>query len=158
VKEVRMEQRTVTLEKLTSEQGRLTAEMRADINGLKERIMDIKEMLQNLKKGDKLSDGGESSVNGEERREDRSRYENKSDVDEEGELKPWSRRVELPIFEGVDLMGWLARAEIFFEVQNVSTREGCSWLSSAWKAKAVLGSLFGERIPRTIFWRSFPWH
>ena len=27
------------------------------------------------------------------------------------------------MFEGVDSMGWLARAEKFFEVQNVSARE-----------------------------------
>jgi len=93
VKEVRMEQRMVALEKLTNKQGRLMVKMRADINGLKESILDIKEMLRDLKKGDILSDEGESSVNGEERREDRSRHGNKLDVEEEAELRPWSRRV-----------------------------------------------------------------
>jgi len=48
-----MEQRTVTLEKVTSEQGRLMMEMKTDINnlktdisGLKESMLDIKEMLR----------------------------------------------------------------------------------------------------------------
>jgi len=90
-----MEQRTVALEKVTSEQGRLMAAMKTNINGLKidisrlnESILDIKELLRKFKKGDRMSEGGESSVNGEERREDWSRHGNKSDMEEEGELKP----------------------------------------------------------------------
>jgi len=46
-------------------------ELRTDINGLKESIIGIKEMLRNLKKGDKISDEGEILVNGEERKEER---------------------------------------------------------------------------------------
>ena len=52
-------------------------------------------------------------MNGDERREEHSRQGTKFDTEDEGELKPWSRRVELPIFEGVDPMVWLARAEKF---------------------------------------------
>jgi len=103
-----MEQRRSALEKLTSDQGRVMMELRNDINGLKEDIIDIKEMLRNLKKGDRLSDGGESSVNGEERRDERVKQSNKSEYEEESEERPWSRRIELPMFEGVDpLDGWL---------------------------------------------------
>jgi len=142
--EERMEQRTVALEKLISEQERLMAEMRADITGLKESMLDIKEMLRDLKKGDKMSEGGESSVNGDERKEEWSRQGNKSDVEDEGELKPWSRRVELPIFEGVDPMGWLARAEKFFEVQNVIGRE---------RLKLAFISMEGSGCPWLSFWR-----
>jgi len=126
-----MEQRAVALEKVTSEQGRLMTKIKIDINGLKtnisglkESLLDIKEFLREFKKGDRMSDGGESSMNGEERREDRSRHGNKLDMEEEGQLKPWTRRVELPSFEGADPSGWLARAEKFFEVQSVSCREG----------------------------------
>ena len=106
----------MALEKVTNEQGRLMAKMKTDINGLKTdisglkgSILDIKELLQEFKKGDKMSDRGESSVNGEERREDQSRHRIKLDMEEEGELKPWTRRVEL------------ARVEKFFEVQSVSS-------------------------------------
>lgn len=49
-------------------------------------------------------------MNGDEKKEERSRQGNKFDVADEEELKPWFRRVELPIFEGVNLTGWLARA------------------------------------------------
>jgi len=108
-----MEQRKMTLEKLTSEHGRWISEMRANIIRLKESMLDlkeIKEMLRDIMKGDKMSEG-ESSVNGDERKEERSRQGNKSDAEDAGDLKLWSRRVDLPIFEGVDPMGWLARAE-----------------------------------------------
>ena len=118
-----MEQRTSALEKLISDQGRVMMELRNDINGLKDDIINIKEMLRNLKKGDRLSDRGESSVNGEERRDERVKQSSKSEYEEESEGRPWSRRIELPMFEGVDPIGWLARAEKFFEVQNVSARE-----------------------------------
>jgi len=73
----------------------------------------IKEILQDIKKGDRMSKGGESLVNEEEKKEERSRQGNKSDVEDEGELKPWTRRVELPVFEGMDPMGWLSRVEFF---------------------------------------------
>ena len=57
-----MEQRTAALEELTSEQGRWIAEMRADITGLKLDLKEIKEMLRDIKKGDRMSEGGEKSV------------------------------------------------------------------------------------------------
>jgi len=66
--------------------------------------------------------------------------------------------VELPSFEGANPSGWLARAEKFFEVQSVSSRESCSWLSSAWRAMPIRGSLFGDRTPRTILGKNSPWH
>ena len=63
-------------------------EMKTNIIGIKESILDIKELLWDLKKGDKVPDRGESSMNGQERREDRSRQRNKSDMEEEGDWKP----------------------------------------------------------------------
>ena len=135
---------TSALEKLTSVQGRMMMELRNDINRLKDTIIDIKEMLRNLKKGDRLSDGGESSVNGEERRDERVKQSSKSEGEEEGEWRPWSRRIELPMFEGVDPMGWLARAEKFFEVQNVSARE---------KLQLAFISVEGSASSWFVFWR-----
>lgn len=37
--------------------------------------------------------------------------------------RPWTKRVELPIFEGNDPLGWIACIEIYFEVQNVNREE-----------------------------------
>jgi len=65
-----------------------------------------------------MSEGGEGSVNEEEKKEERSRQGNKSDVEDEGKLKPWTRRVELSVFEGMDPIGWQSREEKFFEVQK----------------------------------------
>jgi len=54
-------------------------------------------------------------------------------------------------------MGWLARVEKIFEVQNVTAWERLNWPSSVWKGAPVLGSIFGERIRRTLLRKSFPW-
>jgi len=35
-------------------------------------------------------------------------------------LRPWTKRVELPTFEGSDPLGWITHVELFFEVQNVN--------------------------------------
>jgi len=54
----------------------------------------------------------------------------------------------------MDPMGWLARAENFFEVLNVTARER---LKLAFMREAsVLGSVFGERTPRILLGKSFP--
>lgn len=34
----------------------------------------------------------------------------------------WIKKVELPIFEGIDPIGWIARAEKFFEIQQIDRR------------------------------------
>jgi len=36
--------------------------------------------------------------------------------EEEEETRTWTKRVELPTFDGVDPQGWLSSAEKFFEV------------------------------------------
>jgi len=47
----------------------------------------------------------------------------KSLGEEQESHKYWMKRVELPTFEGVDPMGWIARAEKFFKIQNISSKE-----------------------------------
>jgi len=71
-----MEQRMAAVEKFTSEQGKWNSEIRAEILGLKKGMLELKEMLQDLKKGDRRSEGGESSENGDERGEEQSRQDN----------------------------------------------------------------------------------
>jgi len=57
-----MEQIMAAVEKFISEQGRWNSEMRAEIVGLKESMLDLKEMMRDIKKGDIMSEGGEKSV------------------------------------------------------------------------------------------------
>jgi len=62
---------------------------------------------------------GESwkAVNGEGRKEERYAHNNKPDEEDADVQRPWMKRVELPTFEGRDPLGWISRAEKFFEVQ-----------------------------------------
>ena len=159
----------MNLERVTSEEGRLILEMQTDINGtkseisglksdfngLKESILDIKELLREFKKGDRMSDGGQNSVNGEERKEERFRHGNKSVMGEEGELKPWIRRVELPTFEGADPSGWLARAEKFFEVQGVSSQERLQLAFISMEGSANSWFTFWRKNAKNYSWEEF---
>jgi len=35
----------------------------------------------------------------------------------------WTKRIEIPTFKGADPHRWIARAEKFFEIQNVTDKE-----------------------------------
>jgi len=49
--------------------------------------------------------------------------DNKFVGEEDQEPRTWTKRMELPILEDVDLQGGITRAEILFEVQNMSTKD-----------------------------------
>lgn len=60
----------VTLERWVSEQGKVVVELKADMAIIKESLPDIKEikkMLQEIKKNKKLSEGGNSFVDDEDK-------------------------------------------------------------------------------------------
>lgn len=68
------------------------------------------------------SEGSKDSVNGD-------RIGRREEVGEEWEegkrenQQGWMKKVELPSFEGGDPIGWISRAEKFFEVHEVTPRE-----------------------------------
>lgn len=37
--------------------------------------------------------------------------------------RSWMKHMELPTFEGMNMMGWIVKAEKFFDLQSVSERE-----------------------------------
>ncbi|KOM51969.1 hypothetical protein LR48_Vigan09g062800 [Vigna angularis] len=78
---------------------------------------------QRSRNHDRSSEGSRDSVNAErERRPPKSSEE--EEEDDGGEVqRSWMKRVELPTFEGTDPMGWIAKAEKFFDLQNVTERE-----------------------------------
>jgi len=106
-------------------------------------ILEFKEALKEFKKHEKSSEGGENSVNGDEKKGEVFERDGNSEEEEEGG-KTWARRVELPTFEGIDPQGWVSRAEKFFEVQNVSTKE---------KLKLAFISMEGGANHWFKFWR-----
>ena len=61
-------------------------------------------------------------MNDEVEKELRERNEERYDMVEE-EPKSWTRRIELPTFEGIDPHRWVARAEKFFEIQHITNKE-----------------------------------
>ncbi|XP_047160384.1 uncharacterized protein LOC124830654 [Vigna umbellata] len=79
---------------------------------------------------------------------DRRKEEEGERGDERHEVQPsGERRVDLPVFEGFDAMGWIARAETVFETQGVKEEEkvrraaismegSAGYWFRAWKEKA----------------------
>jgi len=96
-----------------NEQGKVAAELKAYLSIVKDCLRDkieIKELVCEIKKEEKSSEGGKKTLV----------HGNKFDDDGEESSRPSTKRVELLAFEGSDPLGWMARAEMFFEVQNVT--------------------------------------
>jgi len=104
---------------------------------------------------DKSSEGGENSVNGEERRERSAEIGNNFKEEEEERVKMWTRRVELPVFEGMDLQGWISRAEKFFEVQEVAAKDKLKIAFITMEGNASYWFQFWKQKTKNQSWESF---
>lgn len=111
-----MECRVSTLERAFEENRE---ETRANFQRFGDMIEDILRRLKNMERESVESKG---SVYGD--RVGRSEeVEEEWEEDKRESERGWMKRVELPSFEGRDPIGWISRAEKFFEVQEVSPRE-----------------------------------
>lgn len=109
-------------------EGRLSAvenvgeELKADSMGIRQDLKALTKVVEGLARNlERNSEASQRSVN-----DNREKRENAADEseDDRGDAPPnWVKLVELPTFEGLDPMGWIARAEKFFEVQKVAERE-----------------------------------
>jgi len=106
------------LEKWADKNGNIIEDMCMDIYifVIKE---SMSEMMKGFKKSDKNYEGGENSVNDEEEKELRAKRRNQIEGEEEEEVRSWTKRVDLPMFEGSDPHRWVSRAEKL----NVSAME-----------------------------------
>jgi len=93
---------------MTNEQGRMVIEMTAEITTMKvaitamnDNFLEMKEMLRNLKKCDKSSEGGENSM---------SNLVHNPKFEDEEETRAYPQ-------------GWLSRTVNFFEIQKVMEKE-----------------------------------
>ena len=109
-----MENRVGALKKVVDVHGEKLTEMKTDIDFIKDLLLQMNKKT--------LSVVGDHSMNKNERpwEEEES---GKTKEDKDVPLRSWIKKVELPTFEGHDPLGWLARAEKFFEVQQVKTSE-----------------------------------
>jgi len=128
----------------SSEQGRVLAEVKAELIAMKENFLELKKLIRDPKRSNKMSDGGENSVNEGERKERQSMQGEKSNEEGEAEPRESVKKVELPIFEGVDPQGWLGCPQKFFEVQNVGDKE---------RLKSAFISMEGSVSHWFKFWR-----
>lgn len=93
-------------------------EFRAEMRGMAQDLDCVLERREG-NQGRRFEDSRDSVNGGRERQ--RQREGSDDDVEEErGDVhRNWMKRVELHTFEGTDPMGWIVRAEKFFEIQNV---------------------------------------
>jgi len=147
-----MEGRVAALERWTSENGKIILE-------IQENLHEIRNMIKNSKKSEegseKSSENGENSVNNKKGVVKMIRKE-ESDSDSEEEVqKQWMKRVELPTFEGSDPMGWIARAEKFFEIQNISPKEKLRLAFISMEGNASHWFSFWKKKSKNPSWESF---
>ncbi|WVZ26500.1 hypothetical protein V8G54_005044 [Vigna mungo] len=69
------------------------------------------------------SEGSRDSVIAERKRRPPEKSEDEAEEDRRDVQRSGVKRVELPMFEGVDPVGWIAKAEKFFDLQNVTERK-----------------------------------
>lgn len=70
-------------------------------------------------------------------------------------LRSWVKKVELPTFEGHDPLGWLARAEKFFEVQQVKPSERLRLAFISMKGNAVHWFQYWRLKSKNPSWKEF---
>ena len=83
-----MESRVSAFEKLANEYGKVITDLKPDMDLIKERLLDmrqIKELLLEFKKGKPPSDGGGNSVNRDKKPEEENSDNNRSSEDSEEE-------------------------------------------------------------------------
>ncbi|WVZ04307.1 hypothetical protein V8G54_025113 [Vigna mungo] len=83
----------------------------------------LRKMEERARQSEENSDGSQAYVNG--KKEDRRKEEEGEKIGGGGGglNGDWKKRVELPIFDGVDPLNWINRADKFFELQGVSEEE-----------------------------------
>lgn len=67
----------------------------------------------------------------------------------------WMKRIDLPTFEGVDRMGWIARAEKFFEIQNISPKEKLRLAFISMEGNASHWFRFWKKKTQNHSWENF---
>lgn len=119
------------LMKTTSEQATHIAEIKKNVEGVDE----IKELIRKwmVKQGVPLTEEEEGSKKATEEEPEGSKKTSEEEGDNNnGDEFPRSltKKVELPSFEGSDLIGSIARAEKFFKVQQVCSSEQMLFIGS----------------------------
>lgn len=149
-----------SLEKQVTEQGKRLIELKADLEVVKESLPDmkeIKELLLEIKKHKTPSEDGASSVNKEDKGEKTvsNADENSSDDSDEEPRTSWLKKVVLPTFEGDDPLGWIARAEKFFEVQGVKPTERLRLAFISMEGNVVHWFQFWHQHSKNASWEEF---
>jgi hypothetical protein len=62
----------------------------------------------------------------------------------------WAKKVELSDFIELDLVGWIARVERFFEEQEVHPSNKLQWPFMSMKSVRMLVSVLVSRLKRTL--------
>jgi len=124
-----MDSRLDTLDRTLMTHGEDIADLRGSIQRVEGIMNHVLQQLERLQK-------------------DPSDTKSKGNTESEVVFEPhfWTKKVELPVFDGTDPLSWIARAEIFFEVHQVKEEE---------KIRLAFISMEGEAVHWYRFIRNF---
>ncbi|XP_017413041.2 uncharacterized protein LOC108324610 [Vigna angularis] len=104
---------------------------------------------------DQSSAGSHDFVNADRERRSPESSEEESEEDGGDVQRSWMKRVELPTFEGTDPMGWITKAEKFFDIQNVTEREKMKLVYICMEGGASYWFRFWRKKTRHPTWSMF---
>nr|KYP49063.1 hypothetical protein KK1_029182 [Cajanus cajan] len=70
--------------------------------------------------------------------------------------RSWAKKVEFPIFEDVDPIGWIAQAEKFFEVHEIHPTEKLQLAFVSMKGVAIHWFRISRQKNLNSTWKGFP--
>ncbi|WVZ01013.1 hypothetical protein V8G54_027082 [Vigna mungo] len=97
------------------------------------------------------SEGSQMSVN-ENRRGRREGVGEEREVERNERQPSWKKRVNLPIFEGLEPLNWINRAEKFFEIQGVTEQEKLSLAYISMEGRAGYWFRFWKVTAKNLSW------
>ena len=98
---------------------------------------------------------GDHSVNKNEKPWEEEEESGETEEDKDVPLHSWVKKVELPTFEGHDPLGWLARAEKFFEVQQVKPLERLRLAFISMEGNAIRWFQYWRLKFKNLSWKEF---
>ncbi|BAT96210.1 hypothetical protein LR48_Vigan02g053000 [Vigna angularis] len=126
-----------------------TAALRQDSAAIRKDLQEVMRILGGRTQDQEgLSDGSQASVN--EHRRARWEDEGGREVERTEGKNNGQKRVELPVFEGIDPLNWINRAKKFFELQGVSEDEKVQLAYISMEGSAGYWFHSGGRRPRTV--------
>lgn len=126
--------------------------LKAETTAMRQELQELTRILGGRTRNlEGISEGSQMSVN-ENRRGRREGVGEEREVERNERQPSWKKRVNLPIFEGLEPLNWINRAEKFFEIQGVTEREKLDLAYISMEGRAGYWFRFWKITAKNLSW------